>query len=207
MHLYNRGEILVFAGKIAGSDTNSSSVQSLAINDGKWKNLPDMPQNTVNPEVCNVDGDIYVLKVYNNNLLHMNGDSKSWSVKAVLPTANCLGARMVNVKGRLYVAGGKEKILAWYTPSTNTWRIGAQTHLEHNAGTLLPYGGKSLYLLGGFYNQQIEQYDIEADSWSVCEYQMPKAFGRSHGLILDKHIVEIDVSASVNDKMQHLQND
>ena len=165
------------------SCNSSSSIQT------SWDDGPNLPERMGFPEVCSVDDDdIYILNTNSGTFLQMSTDKKSWNAKATFPRDMSDGARMLHVNGRLYVAGGRTSVLGWYTPSMDTWCMGAQPLQRHLYGVLLHQDHK-LFLLGSLRTKRVENssemYDLETASWSECEVKLPEFDGYLYGLSLN----------------------
>ena len=75
---------------------------------------------------------------------------------------------------------------SWYRPETDTWCTGQQPLREHKFGTLA-YHHDKLVLLGGSFNggtDEVEEYNIEDNKWSLCSYKMPKQLYLHHAVVL-----------------------
>ena len=94
---------------------------------------------------------------------------------------------MTSTKDKLCVAGGGDRIFAWYDPMTDAWTTMEQPVRVHAYGTLVYHNNKFL-LLGGSHRDatdEVEEYSVEDDAWAVCAYKMPAKLSLHHGLILD----------------------
>ena len=123
-------------------------------------------------------------------LWHLDVDEGEWNELAPLPIKNkCYGASMISARGRLFVAGGHQRTCAWYQPESNTWCTGQQPLREHNYGALAHYNEK-LLLLGGYFKggtDEVEEYHIDEDKWSMCSYKMPKKINLHHAIVMKIH--------------------
>ena len=182
------GKIYLFGGFISG--TGSSSVISLELEGGKWNQEPNIPITATFAEVAYVDSSIFLLDgCYSQQLLRLDMLTKTWSTKtkpSQQPKQN-FRARMISAQGQLFVAGGTNKVLACYNPSTDTWtRLNAPT-LNHEFGALVHHGQK-LYLIGGHREDGVEEYDLETKIWSICDVKLQKKTGNLHAFaISDLH--------------------
>ena len=57
------------------------------------------------------------------------------------------------------VARGSEKILAWYTPSTDTWSLKLKPKLKNSFGAVIYQGGQE--------KRKIELFDMKNRVWCV----------------------------------------
>ena len=177
-----KGLLFIFGGFI--NECYSNSVQYLDEN-GLWQSGPDLPMVAVYPEVLCLGDDVYVLDTWNSNaLFKLNIVSKLWSRMAQFPGGRSYGARMIQVNDHLCLAGGENKILAWYSPSADTWSLtNATPHLHHSWGAVL-HQHKTIMILGGVMQKKVESYDIDTGVWSVCDWEMPEELQNIHGLKL-----------------------
>ena len=180
--------------RISDSETSSedsgpsASVHSMVMACGRWEHEADMPLAVTLPKVSNIANTVYLLDAENSMKLLQLDDKKVWSELAPLPVEGpCYGINMISARGRLFVAGGKDMTCAWYNPDSNTWCTGQQPLGEHIYGALACHNDK-LLLLGGSYTggtDEVEEYDIDNDTWSMCSYKMPRKLCGHHAFILD----------------------
>ena len=155
------------------NDDKSNTVAYLGIESRQWTQGPFLPFPVRYPKVANLDDSVYLFDQNTNRLLHMNVDRKWWHGRAQLPGRKCDGVSMTAGVGMLFVAGGQH-ICAWYKPLSDTWCTGKQPLREHYYGAVTYYEGK--FLLGGgskHRTDEIEEYDVEKDSWGICSFKMP----------------------------------
>ena len=179
--------LYVLGGRVGDSQrskSTSDSVQMMAMKEGEWNNGPKMPLSVKFPKVSNLGDSLYLLDEITNQLLHLDIDKQVWNQLASLSEEKkyCTGVSMTSAGGRLLVAGGWEKICAWYQPETNTWCTGQKPFQKHQYGALVYHDNKFL-LLGGSFNagtDKVEEYDIEEDKWTVCTYKMPRKLYNHH---------------------------
>ena len=163
------GKIYIFGGSRSGS--LSSDVLSLELGGGKWNQEPDVPVSWADlPEAACVDSSIFLLSF--DQLLHLDTDTNTWSMKAAPPQQYYTGTRMIAVQGRLLVAGGDGKAFSQYNPTTDTWIAGNPPAIRHHLGALVLLDQK-VYLIGGNEEDRVEKYDLKTKSWSVCEFRLP----------------------------------
>ena len=184
---YSHGSICVrdVLYVIAGWESNNKakSVHYLEIKRGSWQHGPDLPCVMVWPNVASVNDRIYVLNPETRQFWGLDFDRNMWVEKASFPT-QCIGTRMASVNGQLLVAGGLERLCAWYTPGTNTWCQGQQPNVPHSYGSLAHCNDKIL-LLGGIDRDEVEELIIEDGSWSVTDINMPAKLYLHFALMLD----------------------
>ena len=182
--IFVKNLLFVISGCINGS--LSDSVHYLNER-GTWHTAPDIPEPVWHSSGAVVDTgeDVFVLDSYSTNkLFKMSIDTKSWVNKATLPGDVSGGARMIRVnKDKFCVAGGSKNILAWYTPSTDTWVHGAKPLLTHRFGAVLHHHN-TIMILGGEDQKKVESYDMDTGVWSVCDWEMPAPLMLLHGLML-----------------------
>ena len=171
--------LYVLGGFVGLGSKPSVSVDLMVIDNGCWQSGPDMPHGVKFPKVSNINEDVYLLDVEDshNKLLHLNVDELVWNELAPLPIEKkCHGVGMTSVGGRLFAAGGHNMICAWYRPETNTWCTGQKPLHQHMYGPLV-YHNDKLLLLGGSLKvsgtDEVEEYNLENDKWSMCMYKMP----------------------------------
>ena len=94
---------------------------------------------------------------------------------------------MISARGRLLVAGGENRFCAWYQPDMDTWYTGQQPLQQHKYGALT-YHNNKLLLVGGYFNgggtDEVEEYNIDEDKWSMCSYRMPRKVYLHHAVVL-----------------------
>ena len=167
-----------------GQTSLSRSVHLMLMKKGEWTNGPNISLAVAFPTVANIDSMVFVLdRDDSKRLWCMDVDENVWNELAPLPTEKrCCGASMTSAQGRLFVAGGYENICAWYQPETNTWCTGQQPLQSHNYGALTFHNDK-LLLLGGIFNagtDEVEEYDIVEDKWSMRSYKLPRKLYNHH---------------------------
>ena len=184
-----KGHLLVFGGYLNDSNHECHGMDFLMIDEGgSWQKGPDCPNAVDFPKVSNIDESVYLLDDDTKELLHLDITNKIWSKKASLPDEGpCHGVSMTSTKDKLCVAGGEKRIFSWYDPITDVWTTMKQPASVHMYGTLVNHNNKFL-LLGGSWDDstdEIEEYSVEDDAWSVCAYKMPGKLYSHHGLVLD----------------------
>ena len=168
--LFLHHKIFVFGGLV--SEQASSSVQSLDLNGGEWKEEPDLHSCVRSPAVASVENTIFMLDTYEKNLMSLDTDHerKTW-ISRRKPGVMCYRARMTAYCGDLLVTGGCNKIFVSYNPFTDTWKTGNAPSMIHEWGALV-FHGEKLYLIGGG-DDGAEEYNFETDSWSVSKFRAP----------------------------------
>ena len=188
--IHVNGMLYILGGFLTDDPIASSSVQSLKIEGGVWQIEPDMPLPVKFPKVSDIDGNVYMLdSEVTNELFQLEVQTNTWRKRAPLPVKeSCFGISMTSARGRLYVAGRKKgRMCAYYEPVTDTWCFGHQPLLKHKYGSLVCYNNK-LILLGGSFKgctDEVEEYDIDEGSWTVCSYKMPKRLHLHTCVVLD----------------------
>ena len=181
-------ELLYVLGGYIEHNKPSDSVDLMIMKEGEWINGPQMPLPVKFPKVSNLSDSVYLLDEITNKLLHLDIDKKVWSQLASLSEKKkyCVGVSMTSAGGRLLVAGGWHRICALYQPETNTWCTGQQPLWKHMYGAIVHYND-TILLLGGNYEDgtdEVEEYDIGADKWTVCSYKMPRKLHNHHAFSL-----------------------
>ena len=186
-----KGLLLVFAGRRWLNDSwyDDCGVDFLMIDEGgSYQNGPDLHNDVHYPKVSNIDESVYLLNEMTRELLHLDISNKIWTKRTSLPVeGNCPGVSMTSTKDKLCVAGGLKKICALYDPTADVWITMKQPVHVHRYGTLV-YHSNKLLLLGGSWSDstdEVEEYNVEDDTWSVCAYKMPVKLYNHHGLVLD----------------------
>ena len=157
-----------------------SSVLSLELERGGWSQEPDMPISVTDPEVACVDSSIFVFDGWDTQqLLELNTLNRTWSTKAKPLKNSYYGARMILVNGQLFIVGGKKRIFVQYYLSADTWTTGNAPTLKHHLGALVHHDQK-VYLIGGTYEDRVEEYDLDTRSWSICDMKLPKKLLNLH---------------------------
>ena len=194
--IYVKGALLVIGGflghyNIGDLPIYSNSVHSLSLKDDHWRNGADLPLTVQFPKVSDITDDVYLFDgLKTNQLFKLEKGTDAWSEKAPLPTDSwCVGISMTSARGRLFLAGGISQICAWYNPDVDTWCLGKRQPLRmHNYGALVYHMDKLLLVGGNFGGEatdDVEEYDIEGDTWSLCSYKMPPKLYNHHALVLD----------------------
>ena len=184
-----KNTIYVFGGYRGRSpQTYSPSVDMLQIDDHGWQKGPDLPLKVKFPKVAELEGSIYLLNEMTNQLLHMDEKNNKWNQRAGLPWKHihCHAVCMTAARGRLYVAGGYYNMCAFYRPCTDTWCYIQPTLQKHLYGTIVHHSNK-LILLGGDFNNgtdEVEEYNFENGTWSLCGYQIPAGLRNHVAMVL-----------------------
>ena len=170
-----KGVLYVLGGYVKDYDDEykpSDSVDLIMVECGSWQNGPNIPLAIKYPKVSNLGDSLYLLDEITNQLLHFDINKQVWRQLASLPEKEnyCAGVSMTSARGQLFVSGGGNRICAWYQPETNTWCTAQQPLQKHRYGALAYHNSKFL-LLGGSFNagtDEVEEYDIAEDKWTVC---------------------------------------
>ena len=183
--------IYVFGGRVLDSTDMSQRVDFFAMYGNTWQKGPDLPFKVNFPKVAQINDRVFLLDELSKQLLHLDVDNHRWSHRSSLPSKepNVYGVSMTAARGRLYVAGGYFRTCAWYRPCTDTWCVVQGTLKKHVYGSLV-YNKDKLVLLGGSFTtntEEIEEYNFEEGTWSLCSYKMPASLMNHCALVLDLH--------------------
>ena len=139
--------------------------------------------------MSNLDDTVYLLDArYTHHLCQMDViGGMVWNEKASLPVAfDCSSVRVTSARSQLYASGGYNDIVcAWYIPYTDIWCPGKEPLDIHMLGALV-YHNDKLLLLGGKYSDDIEEYNIDDDTWTVqlqddfTKFLLPLCTGAGH---------------------------
>ena len=179
--VYFHGKIFVFSGMVAGKQ--STSVQSLLLDGGNWNDEPSIHTFACCPTAACAHNSIFLLETYENVLLQLDLHRNVWKKKSITGML-CRGARMISIEDELLIAAGANNIFARYNPLTDTWSTGSTPTLEHYFGALVYNNGK-VYLIGGDKEDRVEEYSLDTDSWSVCDFKVPKKACNLFAVALD----------------------
>ena len=185
-----KGVLYVLGGLLGNSRAPSNSVHTMMMKDCDWQNGLDIPLAVNYPEVSDMDEDIYLLDTQGSSkLFHLNIGENNWNELAPIPVqgTKCGGVSMTSARGQLFVTGGQCMICAWYKPKSNTWHTGQQPLRKHRYGAL-SYHDDRLLLLGGSFKDgtdEVEEYNIDEDKWSVCSLKMPRKINGHHAFVLN----------------------
>ena len=186
--LFIRERIFLLGG-LSEAHNRLSSVISLHPSEGEsWQVERDLPFQTKFPGVAcaEVNDTItpFLINTQTQELISLDMETNEWSRKTAIPV-KCFGARMIAVNDNtLLVAGGNDRCFARYSPDTDTWVTGAAPSLRHFFGALVSRG-QSVYLLGGFDEDRVEEYNLDSESWCECEWRVPTKLRYLHALDLD----------------------
>ena len=167
-----------YVGEYHSSGEPSDSVNFIDIEIGKWQKGVDLPLSVKFPKVSNIDESMFLFDAEGSKqLLQINISEKVWKKLSSPQTGkDYSGVSMTSALGQLFLAGGWDRVCAWYNPGTDTWCTAQQPLRKHRYGALAHNKGK-LVLLGGSYNggtDAVEEYHIVEGKWTVCNYTMPK---------------------------------
>ena len=176
------GVLFVIGGEVSRSW--SASVDYLNVDGGSWQRGPPMPAALTYPKVASIGTGVFVMGDYSDRLFHLDTESKSWSTKAPLTESPGWDFSMAAADDKLYIAGGENKICSWYSATTNSWTKASSPGLMHHDGAFVFHENK-LLLLGGFDCADVEEYDIERDSWAVSAFKLPCKVGYPHAFVMN----------------------
>ena len=146
------GGLEPYAGHGRAISVSTDSVHALSLENDAWEYGPDLPLTMIFPKVTELDGNLYVLDQNSHSLLYLDVESQVWSSKTSFPLGVLIaGVSMTSAHGRLYVAGGPEKVCAFYRPATDTWCTTQPPLYTHIHGALVHFDNKLVLLGGNFY--------------------------------------------------------
>ena len=122
-------------------------------------------------------------KVRREALFRLDSARKTWEQKQTLPTGDYTDTRMASVQGQLLVAGGNKGTVAQYNPETGTWCTGNPPAFLHSNGALVVHQQR-VFLMGGFTEDHVEEYNLETKCWSVCDVRVPKGLTNIYAMAL-----------------------
>ena len=176
--IYHDGGLYVVGGLNDPSYLQTSyldSVERLDMQSHQWTALPSLPQALGLPLVVSVSGKLYALgggnASWKESLDVYEYTGRAWQPKSKMPFGS-LGCAAVEFNGCIFVVGGDERRCMRYDPRTDQWSHMKQPQFKHWRGAGALYH-KNILLLGGEENDQIEQFDPQADSWSQWQVRMP----------------------------------
>ena len=170
--------LYTLGGYVRNENNPCDSVDFVDLASGVWQKGKSLPVVVKFPRVSDIDASVYLFDADDSKqLLQMNISEKVWR-KLSSPPANKKyeGVSMTSALGQLFVAGGWDRVCAWYNPKTDTWCTGQQPLRKHKYGALGHNEGK-LVLLGGSFEggtDVLEEYNVVEAKWTVCNYTMPK---------------------------------
>ena len=91
---------------------------------------------------------------------------------------------MIPFQDQLLVAGGNDPYFAVYDPLFDLWTTGTAPSLSHAFGALVA-DGSTVYVLRGLEEDRVEAYNVDKDTWSVCEWKCPAKLYNLRALSLD----------------------
>ena len=178
-----------------GRDKNEHSPNTVFVLDLQqleWKKINSMMHGMFLPISAEMDIFIFVimnscrgnkteLSKYGFSFQVLNTATQRWSQNPNLPSeiTTTRGASALAVDDMLYLVGCEGKICTQYNTKTENWIVLKPTSLVHIYGGCIFWKGKIL-LLGGatskdptILSKDIEEYDIQTDSWKICDFKLP----------------------------------
>ena len=177
--------LFVIGGRQDRQKTNS--VEMIPIEGGCWQDGPNTLIAVDDPKVADIDESVYMLDEEAGQLLHLDVNRKIWNTLAPFPQIS-LGVSMVSAQNKLFLAGGSGRECAWYNTASNAWFMLQRPLQEHIYGALVHYDNTLLLLGGSTFlvgTKEVEEYDIEGDSWSMCHIRMPTDLKHHYALLLE----------------------
>ena len=138
--------------------------------------------------MADIDESVYVLDPDTMKLLHLDVNEKNWSTRAPCPWGEGSVMSMASSRDKLFVAGGHERMCACYNITSDSWCM-LQQPLQHHIFCALVHYDNKLLLLGGEHlysgTEEVEEYNADNDSWSVCCFRMPGKLSDHYALVLE----------------------
>ena len=170
---FNGGKVFVIGGYVGNNLT--CAVDILDLKSSTWSNGPNLLKTYTFPKAVSASKALYVLLSGTCNLYQLDTNKMSWSEKSPLPQASS-GCSLAASGGRIFAAGGYNRINYMYIPTTNAWCCLTRPTLNEQQGSLVYYQQK-LYLFGGCDRDStltdVEEYDVTADKWSLTKWKLP----------------------------------
>ena len=179
------GVLMVFGGRV--DDASSDNVELFDMEDEIWEEGPSLPECVEDPILTSCNGAILFLLDTSSaqSLFQLKPHRISWQERASPPAGHYFGSQMICLDDDQLVVAGGAAVHARYTPSPDTWICCVATpNLLHMFAALLHVDNR-LLLLGGHEQDRVEEYNMEARAWTVCDWKLPKRVGRLTGLVLD----------------------
>ena len=161
--------------------------------EGAWTRKADMPTARMACGVSAVDGKIYVIGGYLNNLVGLSTveaydpEADTWEKKADMPTPRLTLATSV-VNGKIYAIGGYSNneisTVEEYDPAKDVWTKKANMPTARNWLSTSVVDGK-IYAIGGGGGGGIsivEEYDPATDTWTRKANMPTRRWGLSTGV-------------------------
>ena len=174
---FNSGKVFVIDGYDVGMNfTCAVDILDLKSRPSTWSNGANFPQMCESPKAVSLNKSLYVLLSDTCKLYQLDTNKMPWSEKSPLPQAS-YGCSLAASGGRIFAAGGDNRINCMYIPTTKTWCCLTGPTLNERHGSLVCYQQKR-YLFGGcnLDNQEltdVEEYNIVADKWSLTKWKLP----------------------------------
>ena len=192
--IFIKGFLFICGGTSIIGEEMSPRVEYMNTEDGKWECAPNLPIAVKFAKTADIDGSIYLMGDSIDSpllQLQLNDPDKDWHRRPVIPGNYCglhpLGFSMTTVRNELFVAGGGGKICASYSPITESWCLRRSPDHLHLYGALVPHNNKLLLLSGSFCcgTSKVEEYDIDKNEWSTCNYRLPAELYNHCAMVLD----------------------
>jgi Uncharacterized protein conserved in bacteria len=143
---------------------------------GSWLTLAPMPSSRQELATAALNGKIYVIGGYNQNIVSTNTvdvydpATNSWASARPIPLALNHNSAAV-AAGKLYSFGGSSKQVFVYDPVSDTWSAVASMNSLHDATPAVGVINNKMYVAGGVDSSgtstsALEVYDTATNTWT-----------------------------------------
>lgn len=169
------GQLYAIGGN-PGCGSAASAIRAVEVYDpvsNLWSSKALLPTGSWGEAVTSVNGKIYVIDGFNNNVYCYDPGSNGWSLKAPSPAPCSFGVAAV-VNGLVYIIGtggaGAQAGVYAYDPVGDSWAAKAPMPTARYASAGAAVNGV-IYVAGGFSNTgavaTVEAYNPATDAWST----------------------------------------
>ena len=169
--IHHEGKIIV-AGGWKAVDSPIDSVEMLDLESLQWSKLRRLPRALHSPYVVSACKKLFVISSEDDRSVYeYDSERRAWKEKRRMPDA-CYYGSALSVGEWIYVVGGKERRCMRYHVISDAWeRLQTPLH-EHLSGAAV-LNGRKIVLCGGWRSDEIEEYDVDSDQWSLSKMKMP----------------------------------
>ena len=126
-------------------------------------------KTSMSPKAIKCLTDVFVVSE-NGELFRLDTQNLVWNQKARCP-GNLHRSSVAAGDGKILACRGRDSCFV-YTVDEDTWITGNLPHHQHYAGGLV-WINDSFLFLGGAHADDVEEYDIESDTWKEAEFKCP----------------------------------